>query len=90
MLETTGETPDPTLLAEVLVPTLDIGTLTELETYQVEKINPSTCDKFKRPIDVSDYAELREYIWKKQQRERTIMPIPAMAMDLSLVGAYGG
>ena len=41
----------------------------------------------KRPIDVASYAELREYVWKRQARERTLIPIPAVKIDLSAMAA---
>lgn len=84
MCEATGSRPESDLLAEVLVPSLDESCLRELETYQVDGTD-DLGTAIKKPIDTGDYHQLREYIWKRQARERTLIPVPATKMDLSAV-----
>ena len=86
MCEATGGRPNNTLLAEVIFPSVDESCLRELEDYQVEYRDLLSKEIRKRPIDVGSYTDLREYVWKRQARERTLVPVPAVKMDISTVG----
>ena len=76
----------------MLVPSLDESCLREIETYQFESRDDVSHEIVKRPLDPLSYMDLREYIWKRQARERTLVPVPAVKMDISNValGNSGG
>ena len=85
MLEATGEQPSNEFLAEIFVPSLDASCLTELDGYQVEYVDSVTLERKKKDIDLECYQSVREYVYKRQQRERSLVPIGTRRMDVSSV-----
>ena len=74
--EQCGNRPSDDTLADIFFPSLDGSCLTELVHYRVDVIDKRTQLTVPRPVNSSSYIELREYVQKRQAREKSMIPIP--------------
>ena len=88
--EATGERPSDEFLAEMLVPSLDIHILTEVDSATTIAYDSIQKENIRRAVDRQNCEEVREFILKKQQQRETLLqPIVPKKMDVSNVEAYG-
>ena len=87
--EATGERPSDEILAEMLVPSLDIHTLTELDSATTAVYDALQKENIRRAVGRENYEEVREFILKRHQQEILLQPIVPRKMDVSNVEAYG-
>ena len=76
LAEQCGQRPPEEILANIFYPSMDHTSITELVHYRIGAGMGS------RPVDTTCYAELRDYIQKRDARERALIPTPARKMEV--------
>ena len=74
--------PDDKLLADAFYPAMDPSSITEMDGYMVTTYDSDSKD-MRRPINTDNSQDLREYVRRRQQRERVLVPVPTKKMDVS-------
>ena len=80
MADQCGSRPRDDVLGDILYPSMDPSSISELVHYRIEVGHGP--DMVTRAVDPSNYLELREYVQTRDARERALAPVPTRKMEV--------
>ena len=79
MADQCGSRPRDDVLGDILHPSMDPSSISELVHYRIEVGHGEGATS--RAVDPSNYLELREYVQTRDARESALVPMPTRRME---------